>query len=240
MRCKRCDRENKTYAKELCRNCYVYDWRENNVERAKEINDKYYSRKKKGLIGNDIPPDGLKKCSCCNSVLPEREEFFRYKKNANFKNNLYPQCRTCEDKKAKQYRIDNQEINAIKAKEHRKKLRENGICVQCGQRKAEFKNSSMCRMDYIKNICNATLRDSSRWEEIDNLLKEQNYKCALSGVDIDWGKRASIDHIIPRKKGGTHDIENLQMVHYNVNFMKMDMLMGDFLDMCAKILEYNK
>ena len=42
-------------------------------------------------------------------------------------------------------------------------------------------------------------------------------------MHIDYGNMASLDHIVPRSKGGTNDVGNLQWVHWWVNFMKLDM-----------------
>lgn len=75
-----------------------------------------------------------------------------------------------------------------------------------------------------------------------DLYLKQNKKCALSGVDIDFGKSnydettASLDRIdsnIGYCEG------NIQWVHKSVNFMKHDLNEGNFLYFCKKIVEWN-
>lgn len=48
----------------------------------------------------------------------------------------------------------------------------------------------------------------------------------------------TVDHIIPISKGGTYDIENLQLAHESCNLMKVDALPDDFIDKMIEILEY--
>lgn len=46
--------------------------------------------------------------------------------------------------------------------------------------------------------------------------KQQKGKCPLCGESLVWWK-ATIDHIIPRSKGGTDAEWNLQAVHHDCN-----------------------
>lgn len=73
------------------------------------------------------------------------------------------------------------------------------------------------------------------WE----LFLKQGKKCALSGVDLQFGLRseyntASLDRI-DSSKG--YEIGNVQWVHKHVNFMKRDFEQQYFIDFCKKIVE---
>lgn len=48
----------------------------------------------------------------------------------------------------------------------------------------------------------------------------------------------TVDHIIPISKGGTYDIDNLQLAHQSCNLMKVDALPDDFVDKMIRILKY--
>lgn len=78
------------------------------------------------------------------------------------------------------------------------------------------------------------------WE----LFLSQNRKCKLSGIPLMFSKKcwgndttASLDRIdstLGYVKG------NVQWVHKNVNMMKQEYTMENFLDWCKKIVEHNK
>jgi len=58
------------------------------------------------------------------------------------------------------------------------------------------------------------------------LRKRDGDNCAICGKKVGSGKRlaktrrASIDHIVPVVKGGTNDLENLQLSHLHCNIAK--------------------
>ena len=60
-----------------------------------------------------------------------------------------------------------------------------------------------------------------------NVLKDAKFRCELCGVSADT-KALEVDHIIPRNKGGTDDISNLQALCYSCNAMKRDKDSTDF------------
>ena len=60
-----------------------------------------------------------------------------------------------------------------------------------------------------------------------NILKDAKFRCELCGVSADT-KALEVDHIIPRNKGGTDDISNLQALCYSCNAMKRDKDSTDF------------
>ena len=60
-----------------------------------------------------------------------------------------------------------------------------------------------------------------------NVLKDAKFRCELCGVSADT-KALEVDHIIPRNKGGTDEISNLQALCYSCNAMKRDRDSTDF------------
>ena len=53
------------------------------------------------------------------------------------------------------------------------------------------------------------------------VLKRARYRCELCGVSAEH-KALEVDHIIPRNKGGTDDVSNLQALCYSCNATKRD------------------
>lgn len=74
-------------------------------------------------------------------------------------------------------------------------------------------------------------------KDVYDLWLKQNKKCSLSGIEIDFIKRkdgisASIDRIDSKKE---YVINNIQLVHKNVNLMKNHFNQEYFLEICEKI-----
>lgn len=75
-------------------------------------------------------------------------------------------------------------------------------------------------------------------EEVWDLFIKQSRKCKLSGIDICFLKgTASIDRV-DSKIGYT--ISNIQIVHKDINKMKMDFEQVYFIEMCKLITENNE
>lgn len=70
------------------------------------------------------------------------------------------------------------------------------------------------------------------------LIKQQDHRCALSGVAL-TPQDATLDHKIPISKGGTHDRSNVHWVHKDVNAAKGTMTKEEFLAMCQRVVHWN-
>ena len=68
-------------------------------------------------------------------------------------------------------------------------------------------------------------------------LIEQNYRCALTGALL-TPENATPDHIVPVTKGGSHSIENIQIVTEEANRAKGELTMEEFRSLCARVLEW--
>lgn len=60
-----------------------------------------------------------------------------------------------------------------------------------------------------------------------DVLKRAQFHCELCGIAADK-KALEVDHIVPRNKGGSDDLENLQALCYSCNAMKRDRDDTDF------------
>jgi hypothetical protein len=60
-----------------------------------------------------------------------------------------------------------------------------------------------------------------------DVLKRARFRCELCGVSADV-RALEVDHTIPRSKGGTDDLDNLQTLCYRCNAMKRDRDTADF------------
>ena len=70
--------------------------------------------------------------------------------------------------------------------------------------------------------------------KIKALLNSQHFRCAMSGREL-TPETASLDHIVPIARGGTHSIDNVQILQWQVNSAKGTMDAEEFLAMCFDV-----
>lgn len=80
-------------------------------------------------------------------------------------------------------------------------------------------------------------RKKTNAEQLMELLKQQSFRCALSGVEIS-PDTARLDHIMPVSQGGTDEIDNLQWLHVDANTAKGTMSQEQFILMCRRVSGY--
>ncbi len=77
------------------------------------------------------------------------------------------------------------------------------------------------------------------WE----LFLKQDRKCAISGMDINFGKtsRTGRTASLDRKDSSKgYTIDNVWWVHKDVNYIKMDFTMDEFLNLIKEIYEFQQ
>lgn len=118
-------------------------------------------------------------------------------------------------------------------------------CKSCC--KTANNNNSMIQT-YFKKMLRRANKSSFKvnvdMEYLEQLIIKQNFKCALSGLNIEFkplylakDATASLDRIDSSKgyiKG------NVQWVHKDINFMKNKLKIDKFLELCSIIHYYNK
>lgn len=66
-------------------------------------------------------------------------------------------------------------------------------------------------------------------------------ECYLSGRKIDPNDPSSfqLDHILPRSRGGSNEIENMGIASSDVNLCKRNLTPEEFIELCKDVVEYN-
>jgi hypothetical protein len=67
------------------------------------------------------------------------------------------------------------------------------------------------------------------------LLQFQRHKCAVSGIELS-PSTASVDHIVSLKDGGGTTMENLQILHREVNRIKGSLSISELDSWCRQIV----
>lgn len=107
-------------------------------------------------------------------------------------------------------------------------------------------NTFLSRLKYHDNLYRGNYKIivvSLTIEDLYNKLVEQNFKCALSGLDLDvlnlpdiYQSNASIDRI---DSCGNYTPNNIQWVHKDINRMKNSIPQDNFINLCKLISEKN-
>lgn len=88
-------------------------------------------------------------------------------------------------------------------------------------------------------------RDQLTRDDLLEVLKSQNYKCAISGLELtcklEKGTRfwtnASVDRV---NAGGPYSKDNIQLVCRAVNSWRSNMPLKDFIDVCKAVASYQE
>ena len=88
-------------------------------------------------------------------------------------------------------------------------------------------------------------KDGTQMNEfnVDGLLEKigDNPVCYLTGKPIDLSKSRSyeLDHIVPKSKGGTNELDNCNIATAKANRAKSDMTLEEFIDLCKSVVKHN-
>ena len=74
-------------------------------------------------------------------------------------------------------------------------------------------------------------------KQIMEMIQRQRHRCAISGREL-TPETASLDHIQPLSRGGTHETSNLCIVEHLVNSAKGTMTLKEFVSMCRDVTEH--
>jgi 5-methylcytosine-specific restriction endonuclease McrA len=106
-----------------------------------------------------------------------------------------------------------------------------GLCILCGKNKSG--SSKKCSKCYAKEVSSFHFGSVDRADELFCLLNHQNGICPYTGIKLVIGDNASLDHKIPKSKGGGDDLDNLQWLYFgifDVNKMKWNLTDKEFIE----------
>jgi hypothetical protein len=122
----------------------------------------------------------------------------------------------------------------------------NNSTKSCGCTRFAHKGTDIISLTHFHRIHHGAKVRNKKFnitiEYITELLKEQNFTCALSGIKIFAGYNkklvtASLDCIDPAKD---YIVGNVWWVHKHINVMKLNHKLDYFIYLCSKIGKYNE
>lgn len=120
-----------------------------------------------------------------------------------------------------------------KKREREKERKKSGLCSTCG--KTQSSCGILCEICYFKSVSNRHFQSVKRWRELKSIFEEQGMKCPYSQRKLIAGTNASLDHKIPKSKGGNDEKDNLQWVYSPINTMKLNMLEEEFFELIREV-----
>ena len=133
-------------------------------------------------------------------------------------------CRSCSDKKKRV------------SKTLRSERLSRGLCERCGK-KPPVDGGQNCEECVVERAARMQLGSSKLSSLLWDKFAEQKGICPYTGMKLRIGVDASVDHVIPKSRGGTNDMENIQWVHVWINWMKNDTPKGEFVSKLKKFME---
>lgn len=82
-------------------------------------------------------------------------------------------------------------------------------------------------------VCQPVIKAS----DLLTMLEEQTYRCALTGRML-TPETAAVDHRDPLSRTGRHELDNLHIVHEQVNAAKATMTEEEFIRLCRDVVAW--
>lgn len=180
----------------------------------------------------------LRKCSVCGEEKPASPEYFR--RDSSKKDGLVSQCKTCRNRKEKQYR--DMPKNKERIKSHTIKRDSRYLHYQEEYRKAHkdyFKKYFRTHKDKMniylskRMAMKKKLQASLTFEQWENAKEYFLNKCAYCGKE----KPLAQEHFIPVSKGGEYSHNNIVPACKTCNSSKRD---HDFFKWYPNFKYYSK
>ena len=168
------------------------------------------------------------------------------------KKNKLGLCHDCLKPRAPGRKLcpEHDERAVITRKARREELKKQGICPICRNNRPTdgmiscrrcIDNHVRCQkrrfFQYRAKHFNGSHKTFLTAKQLWSLWKSQRGKCALTGRKLTLEVYPEVDHIIPKSKGGTHEINNLRWVIKSINRIKRDTLDAEFIALCRDVVQ---
>ena len=152
-------------------------------------------------------------CNNCGVALPD----------ASFKS-----CSKCRESHRAAWAVTSSALRARKEA--------SGVCIRCS--KAAMRPTRYCRWHIMDNSLRKHGISSDQYDVFWQKLESQGFRCYYTGDPLIPGVNASIDHLVPKSRGGSgSDIENCVWCDRDINALKNDWTKAEFIARCKSIAD---
>jgi HNH endonuclease len=178
-----------------------------------------------------------------------------YLKKIRIAKTLKGECRQCKNSARPNKILCTvcQHRNKIRFKARSKECINKGLCIRCTTRKSiqEKHICEYCVKNHAKNKSKhffkykATHFNGQRgtnftaWD-LWKIWKKQRGRSALTGKKLAKDDSPELDHIVPKSRGGTDTLSNLQWLTKIENRAKHDLSINEFIEICRAVSNHFK
>ena len=149
-------------------------------------------------------------------------------------------CQTCGNGEGPKCESCLQKVRD-RAAERVAERREAGVCYRCTAPLEAINSTEVkypqCTECFMKATADKHLGSRHRWSELLLIFKAQKGRCAYTKEKLVLGGNASLDHKLPKTRGGSDTVGNLQWVTWTVNDCKRNLTHEEFVALCKKVAQ---
>lgn len=114
--------------------------------------------------------------------------------------------------------------------------KEAGVCYRCASTVVE--KCTVCLKCWFKKKAVDNLGSETRWESLRDKLIAQDHTCPYTGLKLEPGGNASVDHIFPSSLYPEleYELSNVEWVDMRFNRTKFDYTEDQFFHLCMAVL----
>lgn len=146
-------------------------------------------------------------------------------------------CNPCRYKRVYKQQVEKHGMDWLRKLwlENKHKKLAKWLCYRCQKERNPY-NSHRCN-DHLISEKIRFAKSSIKVQDYYDMLTKQDGKCVYTGVDIEIGRNDSLEHIIPKSKWWTWNLDNLCICSLDFNRMKKDHSLEYIKEICEKFIK---